>query len=74
MKIQPPKLIQLIFHRGAKKLSPPESKLIEDDSGLLTWKENDRAIISYSNLHAIHSSSENLTKIIVKWIHATRTQ
>ena len=41
MRIQPPKQIQLIFHRGAKKLEQPKEKLINDESNLLIWKEND---------------------------------
>src|SRR3989338_2180489 len=36
--------IQLIFHRGAKKLEQPKDKLISSTSKFLTWKENDRAI------------------------------
>jgi len=35
MRINPPKKIQLIFHRGAKKLQQPENKLIKDASNLL---------------------------------------
>lgn len=47
MKIHPPKQIQLIFHPGAKKLEQPKDKLINDESNLLIWKENDRALISF---------------------------
>lgn len=46
MRIQPPKQIQLVFHKGAKKLTQPKGKLI-DDNWLLTWKENDRAIAAF---------------------------
>ncbi len=73
MSIQPPKKqVQLIFHRGAKKLIPPENKLIEDKSGLLSWKGNDRAIITFKHLHDIEKSKDALTLIVNEWILATK--
>jgi hypothetical protein len=67
MRVQPPKQIQLIFHRGAKVLE----KIIEDDSGLLLWKTNDRAIATFRNLAEIEINRINLNEIVKKWIHAT---
>jgi hypothetical protein len=72
MKIQPPKQIQLIFHRGAKKIIQPKDKLIEDKSGLLIWKENDRALATFKNLDEIKKAEENLEKIINSWINAAK--
>ncbi|WP_299180867.1 DUF1801 domain-containing protein [uncultured Chryseobacterium sp.] len=72
MKIQPPKQIQLIFHRGAKKLEQPETRLIDDSSGVLTWKENDRAFMSFKNLNDIEKSESSLSNIIESWISATK--
>ncbi len=71
MRIQPPKQIQLIFHRGAKVLEIPKEKIIEDDSGLLLWKTNDRAIATFRNLAEIEINRINLNEIVKKWIHAT---
>jgi hypothetical protein len=71
MRVQPPRQIQLIFHRGAKKLAQPKSKIIDDESGLLVWKENDRAIISFKSLDQIEKSDAALKNIVVKWIKAT---
>ncbi|UOU98918.1 DUF1801 domain-containing protein [Chryseobacterium daecheongense] len=72
MKIQPSKQIQLIFHRGAKKLEQPRTQLIDDNSRLLTWKENDRAFASFKNVQEIENSTSNLKAIIQKWISATK--
>lgn len=72
MKIQPPKNIQLIFHRGAKKQKQPKDKLIEDNSKLLTWKENDRAIATFNNITDIEGAKKGLTEIVKKWINATK--
>lgn len=68
MRILPPKQIQLIFHRGAKKMIQPKDKLIEDTSGLLIWKENDRAIATFKNRDEIKKATSNLEKIINSWI------
>ncbi len=68
MRIQPPKQIQLIFHRGAKKLEQPKTKLIDDKSGLLVWKENDRAVATFKNSAEILAAQPNLETIIRNWI------
>lgn len=70
MKINPPKNIQLIFHRGAKKLAQPKDKLIKDDSGLMVWKENDRAVVTFLTSAEIVSSSTLLKKIVKDWVKA----
>lgn len=72
MKINPPKNIQLIFHRGAKKLEQPKEKLINETSTLLIWKENDRAIATFTNMEEIKNASSDLTDIIKKWIVASK--
>lgn len=72
MKIQPPKNIQLIFHRGAKKQTQTEDKLIEDNSKLLIWKENDRAIATFKNMTDINNAETDLVEIVNKWIKATK--
>ena len=74
MRIQPPttKQIQLIFHRGAKKQEQLKVKLIEENSNLLIWKENDRAIATFKNMTEIENAQTNLTEIVKKWINATK--
>lgn len=71
MKIQPPKNIQLIFHRGAKKLAQPDHQLIDDKTGLLKWKENDRAIATFNSTKEIESASVILKDVITKWLNAS---
>ena len=68
MKIQPPKNVQLIFHRGAKILEMPKQKLINDDYGLLNWKTNDRAVVTFVTMEEIVSNKENFTRIVNQWI------
>jgi uncharacterized protein YdeI (YjbR/CyaY-like superfamily) len=71
MKILPPKNIQLIFHSGAKKQEQPANHLIEDPNGLLTWKENDREIATFTNFEGIEKSKETICKLVTDWISAS---
>lgn len=72
MRVQPPTLkhLQLIFHRGAKAIKPPKGKLIEDNSGLLDWKGNDRAVITFKTMGEIKGAKKDLAIIVTKWIKA----
>ena len=64
--------IQLIFHRGVKKQTQPEDKLISNKSKMLVWKENDRAIITFKSLQDIESGKTELTTIVNEWIKAAK--
>lgn len=71
MRINPPTQLQLILHRGAKVLEQPKGKLIDDDSGMLVWKGNDRAVITFKNMKEIKAKETQLKKIIIKWLAAS---
>lgn len=71
MRIQPPKQIQLILHRGAKVKAQPKNKLIENDVPFLIWKENDRAVATFKNEEEIEKGKRDLTNIVNSWIKAT---
>lgn len=71
MRIQPPaKQVQLILHRGAKKQEQPLKRLIECDSKILVWKENDRAIITFKSIQEIETAKLSLNDIINAWLKA----
>jgi hypothetical protein len=70
LRIQPPKQLQLIFHRGAKVKIQPKVKLIKDSSGLLVWKENDRAVATFKSMADIENNLTVLPQIVKAWIQA----
>jgi hypothetical protein len=72
IKIQPPKNIQIIFHRGAKVKEQPKEKLIKEDFGLLTWKGNDRAIATFKSMIEIEKCKERLSTIIIEWLNVAK--
>ena len=67
-KLFPPKNIQLIFHRGAKVKEQPKNRLITDDSNLLKWAANDRAIATFSTLEEVKANENALILIISNWM------
>lgn len=70
MKIQPPKQIQVIFHRGAKALEIPKDRLIDSKSKLLSWKTNDRAVATFRNVKEITETESDFANIIDEWLKA----
>ncbi|NVK82768.1 MAG: DUF1801 domain-containing protein [Cytophagia bacterium] len=71
MRIHPPKKqVQLIFHLGAKKQDAKSGRIIEDQSGLLDWKGNDRAVMTYKSLEEIESTKSQLQDIVRAWLKA----
>ncbi|MCB0705754.1 MAG: DUF1801 domain-containing protein [Saprospiraceae bacterium] len=70
MRVQAPKQIQLIFHRGAKTKAVPATKLINDPAGLLLWKTNDRAIASFKTVEEVNQSRAALSEIVQHWLAA----
>ena len=71
MKIQPPKsFVLLIFHCGASKQTPP-ARVISDESGLLEWRGNDRAMATFQNMEALENADRTLAKLVQDWIAAT---
>ncbi|MFB6318624.1 DUF1801 domain-containing protein [Saccharicrinis sp. FJH54] len=72
MRIHPPKQIQLIFHRGAKKQEQPKERLIPNAGSLFVWKENDRAVITFKTMQDIDNNKEELRRLVVEWIKVTK--
>jgi hypothetical protein len=70
MSIQAPKMIQLIFHRGAKVKEQPLEKLISAEFDILQWKTNDRAVATFKNNSEIEKNKDQLVKIVSLWLKA----
>jgi hypothetical protein len=69
LRIQPPTQLQLIFHRGSKVQEQPPTKQIEDTSGLLIWKTNDRAVATFKNTSDIEKNKSHLMQWVKDWIN-----
>ncbi|MGC3943349.1 MAG: DUF1801 domain-containing protein [Chryseolinea sp.] len=71
MRIHPATQVQLIFHRGAASQEQPTSHLIDDNSGMLTWKTNDRAVATFRSEMEVTKRKSALTRIVKEWIEAS---
>ncbi|WP_379133834.1 DUF1801 domain-containing protein [Paenibacillus sp. sgz500958] len=62
---------QLIFHCGAKvKSGAGDSKLIDDDEGLLEWITLDRATVKFTDMNDVVNKKEKLVNAVRKWVQA----
>ncbi|MFT3846280.1 MAG: DUF1801 domain-containing protein [Lacibacter sp.] len=68
MKLFPPKQIQLIFHCGAKPVKQPPAKLIQNDYGILEWKDHCRAVATFKIITDLISNKENITALVQSWL------
>ena len=71
MRIQPPKQIQLVFHRGAKT-KEAAYRLIDSDADWLDWRANDRLVATFKTADDIESRKNMLTTIIRQWLDAAQ--
>lgn len=72
LKINPPKNILIILHRGAKVQAMPTQKLIDYTCKVLSWKTNDRAIITLNNKQDIITYQNDIVQIVNLWLEATK--
>lgn len=70
MRINPPKQVQVVLHCGAKVKEQPKERLIKDDSSLLDWKSNDRAVLTFRSLAELHRHQAVVKDIVAKWLTA----
>lgn len=68
-RLQPKDVVQLIFHRGAKKRT--DTFDFDDDTGLLEWLADDRAAVTFKGPADIRAKKTKLAKLVRGWIKAT---
>ncbi|MHA4893770.1 DUF1801 domain-containing protein [Pedobacter sp. PWIIR3] len=67
LRVHPPGALNLILHLGVKAV-PLAEPWIMDDSKLLQWKSNDRAVIDLKKPVQFEVARPQLANIIKKWI------
>jgi hypothetical protein len=60
MRIHPPTLVQVVFHRGAK-VKPLRS------GGLIAWKADDRGVVTFSGMDDILQHQETFANMVQAW-------
>ena len=64
---------QLIFHCGAKvKQQARKEPIMIDETGLLEWITNDRALVNFHDMSDVTSKAESLDPLVNQWIAVTK--
>ena len=65
--------VMLVFHKGAKaKSNTSKGPLFKDDTGMLEWVANDRAVLKITSIAEVNSKSQQLKKLVNHWIKVTK--
>jgi hypothetical protein len=60
---------RLIFHCGAKvKDAQAKSRLFEDNTGLLDWAANDRAVAKFTDMKDVKAKKKALITTVSAWL------
>lgn len=70
-RLQPKDLVQLVFHRGARRRDDTTFSF-EERSGLLEWVAEDRAVVTFGDLEEVKAKSAALKDVARRWMTATR--
>ncbi|GAB2534865.1 DUF1801 domain-containing protein [Nocardia heshunensis] len=71
MRLQPKNVLDLIFHRGAKKRSPSDPFTFDDPTGLIRWLAPDRGIIEFQDPSTLETNLPAITDLATRWLQAT---
>jgi len=71
LRVQSPKLVQVILHLGAKTEKMPEHPLIEKTHKFIELKGNDRVILTFKSNEEITEHKTTISNIIEKWLYQT---
>ena len=63
-RLYPEDRAQLVFHRGAKVKDDAADFAFEDDTGLLRWVANDRAVVALRDAEDV----EAVVEVVNRWV------
>lgn len=62
-------VVKLIFHMGAtRKENKKGTPIMQDESGLLEWSSDIRAMVTFTSIEEITSHKDSLQEIIKNWL------
>ena len=64
-RLYPQDRAQLVFHRGAKVRGDAADFAFEDDTGLLRWVAEDRAVVA---LRGAEARQRDLVELVKRWV------
>jgi hypothetical protein len=67
-RLYPENRVQLVFHRGAKVKSDGGDFAFEDDTGLLRWVADDRAVVALRDAKDAEAEQWALVEVVNRWV------
>jgi uncharacterized protein YdhG (YjbR/CyaY superfamily) len=67
-RLYPEDRAQLVFHRGSKVKIDAEDFAFEDDTGLLRWVADDRAVVALQDVKDTEAKQRALVDIVNRWV------
>jgi hypothetical protein len=67
-RLYPENRVQLVFHRGAKVKSDAGDFAFEDDTGLLRWVADDRAVVALRDVKDAEAKLPALVDVVNRWV------
>jgi hypothetical protein len=64
-RLYPEDRVQLVFHRGSEVKSDAGDFAFDDDTGLLRWVADDRAVVALRDAHA---KQRALVDVVNRWV------
>lgn len=70
-RLQPGDRLQLIFHRGAKVRPAGDGFSFDDQTGLLQWASDDRAVLTLHDSDDVQAKLPTVVELVGAWMRAT---
>ncbi len=67
-RLYPENRVQLVFHRGSKVKSDAGDFAFEDDTGLLRWVADDRAVVALRDVKDAEAKLPGLLEFVNRWV------
>jgi hypothetical protein len=69
-RLHPENRVQLVFHRGVKVKDDAADFAFDDDTELLQWVANDRAVVALRDAEDVEAKRAALVKVVNRWVVA----
>ena len=69
-RLYPEDRTQLVFHRGAKVKADAGDFAFDDDTGLLRWVANDRAVVALRGAEDVEAKRMAVVEVVNRWVVA----
>lgn len=73
MKVYTLKVVQVISHRDSKVMKMSIEKPIKEDYSFLSWRTNDRTIMSFKSIEDVRIYKDDMLKIINCWMDSIKS-